>query len=150
MAKLSRELTEWLNHTVYPRLSHELVFGDLPGFTLAQSGASWYADCPYCQRKGVFYMLPNRQVGQCKSCQRTIGWFGYLRRHLNGDPAAVRKIAALAGIAPLAGYEDQEEMIPAPETGALGARFFVSDPLVEPDDVPSDESDDVTPGWGKG
>ena len=101
MAKLSPALTEWLNHTVYPRLSHEMVFGDLPGFTLAQSGASWYADCPYCHRKGTFYMLPDRHVGQCKSCQRTIGWFGYLRRHLNGESVAVRRIAELAGVAAL-------------------------------------------------
>ena len=50
-------------------------------------------------RKGSFYMLPGRQVGQCKSCGRTIGWFGYLRFQEHGDEnRAITRIAQLAGI----------------------------------------------------
>ena len=98
MAKLSTGLTSWLNESVYPQLSHQMIFGELPGFTLAQSGASWYADCPYCHRKGAFFMLPHRQAGSCKKCRRTIGWFGYLRRKLNGDPPAIASIAELAQV----------------------------------------------------
>lgn len=49
-------------------------------------------------------MLPSRQVGQCKRCYRTIGWFGYLRRQLNGESEAIRRIAALAEV-PLLGSD---------------------------------------------
>jgi len=30
--KLDRQLTDWLNHTVYPKLNHDLVFGNLPNY----------------------------------------------------------------------------------------------------------------------
>ena len=99
MAKLRPELTQWLNDGVYPHLSHTQIFGDLVGFTVAQSGASWYAHGPRCGRKGRVYRLPGRQVGQCKSCGRTIGWFGYLRFQEHGDEdRAITRIAQLAGI----------------------------------------------------
>ena len=99
MAKLRPKLTQWLNNWVYPHLSHTQIFGDLVGFTVSQSGESWYANCPRCGRTGSFYMLPGRQVGQCKSCGRTIGWFGYLRFQEHGDEdRAITRIAQLAGI----------------------------------------------------
>ena len=137
VAKLSPELAEWLNHTVYPKLSHEIVFGDLVNFTLAQSGESWYADCPYCHRRGTFYMLPHRQVGQCKSCQRTIGWFGYLRRKLNGDPAAITRIATLAGVPPLNGRLECDELIPVSDMDGVSNLFLAPDQLADPEDVPN-------------
>ena len=127
MATLRQELTEWLNYTVYPHLTHERVFGALPGFTQAQSGASWYADCPYCHRKRAFYMLPNREVGQCKSCHRTIGWFGFLRRKLTGEAAAIQHIAALAGIPPLTVGGD--EMIPIIPMGPIDISDWSDDAL---------------------
>ena len=99
MAKLQPDLAQWLNDRVYPHLSHIQIFGDLVGFTAAQSGASWYAHCPRCGRRGSFYMVRGRQVGQCKSCGRTIGWFGYLRFQEHGDEdRAITRIAQLAGV----------------------------------------------------
>jgi hypothetical protein len=98
MPKLDHKLTHWLNHEVYPHLTHEAVFGDLTGFTKAQFGESWYADCPVCHRLATFYMLSHRQVGQCNSCGRVVGWFGYIRRRYGSDQAAITAIAELAGV----------------------------------------------------
>jgi hypothetical protein len=100
MVKLDPQLTRWLNHEVYPHLTHEMIFGEWIGFTQARSKASWYATCPYCQHKGTFYMIDGQHAGQCKSCFRTIGWFGYLCRKLGSDPEAIELIADLARITP--------------------------------------------------
>lgn len=70
-------------------------------------------------------MLPNRQVGHCKRCYRTIGWFGYLRRQLNGESEAIRRIAALAevpllGSDPLGGMEMSIDVMDAADWTDLG------------------------------
>ena len=100
-SSLRPELREWLNRTVYPRLSHDQVFGRLPGYTKAQHSETRYADCPRCHRHGTFYMLDGRQLGQCSSCNVVIPWFSYLKFD-HTEQEAIVAIAALAGVEPLA------------------------------------------------
>ena len=100
MPKLDPQLTDWLNHTVYPKLNHDLVFGNLPNYHGGPPNGDFYADCPRCHRKGTFYGYGTWHVGQCKSCNRVIGWFAYLRwpdRSTEND-RAIRIIAELAGV----------------------------------------------------
>jgi len=122
-SSLDPALADWLNHTVYPHLTHAQVFGELDGFHETPTG-DFYADCPRCHRSGTFYGYQGRQVGTCKSCGHVIGWFAYLRwpdRKTEND-RAVRVIAQLAGVT----------------TGPNGQ------PLVEPDSLP--ENPDSGPG----
>ena len=97
-SNLDPDLKSWLNRSVYPRLSHDLVFGGLPGYTKAQHSDTHYADCPRCHRKGAFYCLPGRQAGQCSSCSTVLGWFGFLRFRARSEAAAITEIASLAGV----------------------------------------------------
>ena len=95
--KLPAALTAWLNHTIYPHLTHVQIFGQLPGYT--DRDGDFYADCPVCHRHGVFYGVKGQYVGKCQSCTRIIGWFGYLRYQLDGhEEEAMRWIAQLAGV----------------------------------------------------
>lgn len=87
MPKLDPILTDWLNHTVYPKLNHDLVFGSLPNYH--EGNGHFYADCPRCHRKGTFHGSPGRAVGDA-----------YLRwpdRSTEND-RAIRVIAELAGV----------------------------------------------------
>jgi hypothetical protein len=96
--KLDPVLTARLNHTVYPKLNHDLVFGSLPNYH--EGNGYFYADCPRCHRKGTFHGSGGRAVGECESCNRVIGWFAYLRwpdRSTEND-RAIRVIAELAGV----------------------------------------------------
>ena len=96
-SKFSPGMRDWLNHTVYPHLTHAQIFGALPGYTDREG--DFYADCPVCHRHGVFYGLLGRQVGTCKSCGRTIGWFGFIRHQFDGDEdRATEYLAELAGV----------------------------------------------------
>ena len=94
---MSPELKGWLNKVVYPRLTHDQVFGGLPNFTKAEFSETRYADCPRCHRHGTFYMLPDRHVGQCSSCSITIAWFGFLKFD-QSEAEAIERIASLAGV----------------------------------------------------
>lgn len=97
MPKLDPVLTDWLNHTVYPHLSHAQIFGDLPNFHLLKSG-DFYADCPRCQRKGVFFGYADWHMGRCRSCRHVIGWFAKIRWPGYDDDRAIRMIAEMAGV----------------------------------------------------
>ena len=95
--KLPAALTAWLNHTIYPHLTHVQIFGQLPGYT--DRDGDFYADCPVCHRPGVFYGFKGRHVGQCKSCMRIIGWFGFVRfRYAGDEDRAIASLAELAGV----------------------------------------------------
>ena len=96
-AKLDPPLRDWLNHSVYPHLSHDQVFGSLPGYTVAQSSETRYADCPRCHRKGRFFMLAGRHVGQCH-CSVVISWYGFIRFTAACEAEAIERIAAMAGV----------------------------------------------------
>ena len=63
----------------------------MPGFTQAQSGASWYADCPYCHRKRAFYMLPNREVARVARRRRSGGRLSLSTVHPTRFPAGPLK-----------------------------------------------------------
>lgn len=97
---LDPPLRDWLNGTVYPHLSHDRVFGGLPGYTKAQTSETRYADCPKCHRKGEFRMLPEHQVGHCYVCPGVIGWFAFIRFNSPSEAEAIARIAALAGVPP--------------------------------------------------
>lgn len=99
-SQMSTELKDWLNHTAYPKLTHDQVFSTLAGYTKAEFSETRYANCPRCHRPGAFYMLENRHVGQCSSCGVVIAWFGFLRFG-HTDQEAIASIAALAEIEPL-------------------------------------------------
>lgn len=96
---LDAGLRDWLNHTVYPRLSHRQIFGVLPNYHEGTNG-DFYADCPRCHKRGTFYGYSTWHVGQCKSCHRTIGWFAFLRwpDRSTDNERAIRVIAELAGV----------------------------------------------------
>ena len=100
-SSLRPELRDWLNHVVYPRLSHDQVFGNLRNYTKAEYSETRYADCPRCHKRGKFYMIAGRPTGQCDSCGVTITWFSYLKLNRT-EPEAITLIAALAGVEPLA------------------------------------------------
>jgi hypothetical protein len=98
---MSPELKGWLNQVVYPRLTHDQVFGSLPGYTKAEHSETRYADCPRCHHAKAFYMPADRPVGNCNHCYITITWWSYLRfDHTEIDTIA--QIAAFAGVEPLA------------------------------------------------
>ena len=100
-SSLRPALKDWLNHVVYPKLSHDQVFGGLPGYTKAEFSETRYADCPRCHRHRKFYMIAGRPTGQCDSCGVTITWWAFTKFD-HTEPEAIVTIAALAGVEPLA------------------------------------------------
>lgn len=111
-SSLRPELRDWLSHTVYPKLSHDQVFGSLPGYTQAEYSETRYADCPRCHRKGKFYMIAGWPTGQSDSCGVTITWWAFAK-YDRTEPEAITAMAALAGVEPLA---DAAEPPPADDT----------------------------------
>jgi hypothetical protein len=97
---MTSELKAWLNHTVYPRLSHDLAFGSLPNFTKAEHSETRYADCPRCHRAKALFMPADRPVGNCDHCHVTITWWSFLKFDRT-DEEAIRIIAELARVEPL-------------------------------------------------
>ncbi|MDA8206398.1 MAG: hypothetical protein M0Z36_10035 [Thermaerobacter sp.] len=100
-SSLRPELQDWLNHIVYPKLSHDQVFGGLLGYQKAEFSETRYADCPRCHRTGKFYMIAGRPTGQCDSCGVVITWWAYLKFE-RAEQEAIATIATLAGVEPLA------------------------------------------------
>ena len=97
---MSPELKTWLNRTVYPRLSHDQVFGNLPNFTKAEYSETRYADCPRCHKVKKFYMIDGRPTGTCDGCAVVITWWSFL--HFDHDEAeTIARIAAMARVEPL-------------------------------------------------
>lgn len=93
-------LKQWLNQEVYPNLSHDKVFGNLPNYTKAQYSETRYSDCPRCQRKKSFYMIDGRPMGTCDRCHVVIPWWSYLRFG-RAESDAIATIASLAGVSPI-------------------------------------------------
>ncbi len=96
---MSSELKTWLNKEVYPKLSHDQVFGGLPGYTKAEYSETRYADCPRCHRPKKFYMISDRPTGTCDSCNVVITWWAYLHFD-HTEVETIATIADLAGVEP--------------------------------------------------
>lgn len=99
-SSMSPELKSWLNKTVYPHLSHDQVFGNLPNFTKAEYSETRYADCPRCHKRGKFYLIAGRPTGTCDSCGVVITWWAYLKFD-HDEAETIARIAELAGVEPL-------------------------------------------------
>lgn len=99
-ATMSPELKGWLSKEVYPHLSHDMVFGQLPNYTKAQYSETRYSDCPRCRKAKQFVMISGRPLGTCNACSAVVTWWSYLRFD-HSDAEAIAKIAALAGVPPL-------------------------------------------------
>ncbi len=114
--KLDDDLTTWLDVEVYPRLTHEHFFADLPGFR--RSGHGFVARCPnpaHDDRHPSFYMPDGRPIGYCFSCGYTITWWQTLEnRGLSGRQVIV-EFARLAGVPPLPSGGDPERARAAAE-----------------------------------
>ena len=114
MPKLDPVLTDWLNHTVYPKLNHDLVFGNLTNYHGGPPNGDFYADCPRCHRKGTFYGYGTWHVGQCKSC--TIPSAGL--------PISADQIGAPKMVRPFASSPNWRESTLAPtEKSWIAARY---------------------------
>jgi len=94
---MTPELKAWLNHTVYPRLTHDLVFGSLPNYQKAQHSETRFADCPRCHRPKALFMPVDRPIANCDHCHATITWWAFLRFDRT-DEETIRIIAELAGV----------------------------------------------------
>jgi uncharacterized paraquat-inducible protein A len=93
-------LKSWLNQEVYPKLSHDQVFGNLPNYTKAQYSETRYGDCPRCHRTKHFFMIDGRPTGTCDRCHVVITWWSFLKfDHTESETIAT--IAALAGVPPI-------------------------------------------------
>ena len=94
---MSPELKGWLTRIVYPKLSHDMVFGNLPNFTKAEYSETRYSDCPRCHRTKQFVMIPDRPLGTCQRCSGTITWWAFL--HFDHDEAeTIARIAEVARV----------------------------------------------------
>lgn len=96
---LSTDLKAWLNHTVYPHLTHDQVFGTLLNYTKAEYSETRYSDCPRCHHAKSFYMPANRPTGNCNHCGCTIAWWAFLHFD-HSESEAIATIAGLAGVDP--------------------------------------------------
>ena len=98
--KMSPELKNWLNHVVYPKLNHDLVFGSLPNYQKAEFSDTRYADCPRCHHAKALYMPEGRPIANCNHCHTTITWWAFLKFD-HPEAEAIATIAGLAGVEPL-------------------------------------------------
>ncbi|NHM25989.1 hypothetical protein G7K71_02970 [Desulfofundulus sp. TPOSR] len=108
-------LTDWLDTEVYPRLSHEKIFGDLPGFR--RVGRGYVALCPvHAESTPSFSMPDGRPFGHCFGCGQTLSWWKYLEMKGLTGQQVIRELAHLAGVPPLpASGADPEEAKKAAE-----------------------------------
>ncbi len=97
---MSPELKDWLNHVVYPKLNHDLVFGSLPNYQKAEYSETRYADCPRCHRSKALFMPVDRPIANCNHCYTTITWWSFLHFDRT-DAETIATIAELAGVEPL-------------------------------------------------
>jgi DNA primase len=93
-------LTDWLDMEVYPRLTHEKIFGDLPGFR--RVGRGYVALCPvHAESTPSFSMPDGRPFGHCFGCGQTLSWWKYLEMKGLTGQQVIRELARLAGVTPL-------------------------------------------------
>lgn len=94
-------MTRWLDDEVYPRLSHETVFGDLKGFRRSGPGR-FVALCPaHDDHHPSFSMREGWPTGHCFSCGHTRSWWAHIAARVGGGRAVLDELAHLAGIQPL-------------------------------------------------
>ncbi|AEG15201.1 DnaB domain protein helicase domain protein [Desulfofundulus kuznetsovii DSM 6115] len=121
------ELTRWLDEQVYPRLSHQQVFGALPGFK--RVGRGYVAVCPnpeHDDRHPSFYMRDGVPFGHCFGCGETISWWKYQEmKGLNGQQV-IQELARLAGVPPLAGGDPEKAAKARAEAEAVEAWWQVA------------------------
>ncbi len=114
------ELTAWLDEQVYPRLSHQQVFGDLPGFK--RVGRGYVAECPnpeHADRHPSFYMKEGQPFGHCFGCGVTVSWWRALElRGLSGRQV-IQELTRLAGVPPLAGGDPEKAVKSRAEAEAV-------------------------------
>lgn len=93
-------LTDWLENEVYPRLSHQKVFGDLPG--LRRVGSGYMALCPlHAEKTASFFMKEGIPAGHCFGCGQTLSWWKYLEMKGLTGQQVIQELARLAGVPPL-------------------------------------------------
>ncbi|MCL6559939.1 MAG: toprim domain-containing protein, partial [Firmicutes bacterium] len=102
------KIADWLDAEVYPKLNHQLIFGDLPGFK--RVGHNYIALCPlHSESKPSFVMKEGTCWGHCFGCGETLSWWRYYT-DVKGmsTQEVVTELARLAGVRPviLAGVEE--------------------------------------------
>ncbi len=116
------KLTIWLDEQVYPRLTHEQVFGDLSGFK--RVGRGYVAECPnpeHADRHPSFYMRDGQPFGHCFGCGVTISWWRALEmRGLSGQQV-IAELARLADVPSLAGGDPEKATKARAEAEAVEA-----------------------------
>lgn len=130
-------LTDWLDTEVYPCLTHEKVFGDLPGFR--RVGSSYMALCPlHVEKTASFAMQEGIRAGHCFGCGQTLSWWKYLEMKGLSGQQVVQELARLAGVPPLpASSGDPEKAKKAAEEAEKAeewwrkARAAIFDPAKE-------------------
>jgi len=95
------DLTRWLDDEVYPRLSHEMVFGDLAGFRRGGPGR-YVALCPaHDDHHPSFSMREGWPTGHCFACGHTRSWWTHVSARVGNGRAVLEELARLAGVQPL-------------------------------------------------
>jgi DNA primase len=104
-ANVSGETAELLEKVIYPKLSHEIVFGDLKDLRLR--GKAYVATCPHCGGEDHFYALPDWKFGKCHRGRciyhgkgNVLSWWTHTadRFNLKTNYEILRKLAELAGV----------------------------------------------------
>ncbi len=129
---MSGETTELLEKVIYPKLSHEIVFGDLRD--LRRSGKAYVATCPHCRVADHFYALPDWKFGKCHRGRciyhgkgNVLSWWTHTanRFNLKTNYEILRKLAELAGVN-LQEHSRPRERSAKPDTIADVHRLFIS------------------------
>lgn len=102
MLSVADELTQWLDEIVYPRLTHEVVFGELPDFRAVGPGR-YECRCPSHDDKGRpnFSMTDGVPAGHCFRCGHVRSWWAQIEGRVGPGRAVIEELARLAGVPPL-------------------------------------------------
>ncbi len=123
---------ELLERVIYPKLSHEIVFGDLKDLRLR--GKAYVATCPHCGVADHFYALPDWKFGKCHRGRclyhgkgNVLSWWTHTanRFNLKTNYEILRKLAELAGVN-LQEHSRLRERSDKPATVADVHRLFMS------------------------
>ena len=124
-------ISELKSQVIYPKLTHEIVFGDLEGFR--SNGKGYDATCPSCKQPGHFYMMPDWSYGKCRkgSCTyhgkgHALAWWDHVaeRYGLSSNRDILHKLADLAGVN-LFDYSQSSQHCNSPMTVADVHRLFI-------------------------
>jgi len=126
------ETAELLEKVIYPKLNHEIVFGDLRDLRLR--GKAYIATCPHCGAADHFYALPDWKFGKCHRGRciyhgkgNVLSWWTHTanRFNLKTNYEILRKLAELAGVN-LQEHSRLRERSDKPDTVADVYRLFIS------------------------